>query len=90
MTYSFTGKSFAWVSLKASTRGKANIYVNGVLKATVDLKATSTLKQAVVWQTTYTTSAKRTVMIKVLGTWGARASTSTASSTGADRGRKPA
>ncbi len=70
VTYSFTGRSFAWVSLKASTRGKANIYVNGVLKATVELKSTSTLKQAVVWQTTFTTSAKRTVMIKVLGTSG--------------------
>ena len=69
-SYTFTGRSFAWVSPKASTRGKASIYVNGVLKATIDLKSTSTLKQAVVWQTTFSTSAKRTVLIKVLGTSG--------------------
>ena len=69
-SYTFTGRSFAWVSLKGSTRGKANVYVNGVLKATVDLRSTVTLTQAVVWQTTFSTSARRTVTIKVLGTTG--------------------
>ena len=69
-SYTFTGRSFSWVSLKGLTRGKANVYVNGVLKATVDLRATVTLKQAMVWQTSWTTSARRTVMIKVLGTSG--------------------
>ena len=69
-SYSFTGRSFAWVSLKASTRGKANVYVDGVLKATIDLRSTTTLKQQVVWQTTFATSARHTVMIKVLGTSG--------------------
>jgi Tol biopolymer transport system component len=69
-SYTFTGRSFAWVSLKASTRGKANVYVDGVLKATIDLKSTSTLKQQLVWATTFASSARHTVMIKVLGTSG--------------------
>ena len=69
-TYTFTGKSIAWVGLKAATRGKAQVYVNGVLKATVDLYSATTLRQRVVWSANYATSANRTVTIKVLGTAG--------------------
>jgi hypothetical protein len=69
-SYKFTGKSIALVSLKGFNRGKANIYVNGVLKATVNLYSATTLRQWVVWSATYTTSATRTITIKVLGTVG--------------------
>jgi hypothetical protein len=69
-SYTFTGRSIAWVSLKASNRGKANVYVNGVLKATIDLYSATTTKQLVVWSANYSTSATRTVTIKVLGTSG--------------------
>ena len=69
-SYTFTGRAIALVSLKAPTRGKAQIYINGVLKATVDLYSPSVLKQHVIWQATYSTAATRTIMIKVLGTTG--------------------
>jgi endo-1,3-1,4-beta-glycanase ExoK len=69
-TYTFTGRSIAWVGLKAVNRGKARVYVNGVLKATVDLYSTTTLKQRIVWSINYATSASRTVRIAVLGTAG--------------------
>ena len=69
-TYTFTGKSIAWVGLTAATRGKAYVYVNGVLKATVNLYSTTTLKQRIVWSANYATSATRTITIKVLGTTG--------------------
>ena len=69
-TYTFTGRSIAWVGLKGVGRGKANVYVNGVLKATVDLYSATTKKQLVVWSANYSTSATRTVTIKVLGTAG--------------------
>jgi hypothetical protein len=69
-TFTFTGKSIAWVGLKAVNRGKANVYVNGVLKATVNLYAATTLKRRIVWSANYATSATRTVTIKVLGTSG--------------------
>jgi hypothetical protein len=69
-SFTFTGRSIAWVGLKAANRGKAYVYINGVLKATVDLYSAATLKQRVVWSTTYSTSAARTIMIKVLGTTG--------------------
>ena len=69
-TYTFTGRSIAWVGREAANRGKARIYVNGVLKATVDLYSATTLKQRIVWSANYTTSATRTITIKVLGTPG--------------------
>jgi hypothetical protein len=69
-TFTFTGKSIAWVGLKAANRGNANVYVNGMLKATVDLYSATTLRQRIVWSANYSTSATRTVTIKVLGTSG--------------------
>ena len=56
--------------MKAYNRGKAQVFVNGVLKATVDLYSAATKKRVVVWSQTYTTSATRTITIKVLGTAG--------------------
>ncbi len=70
VSYRFTGKSIAWVSLKGFNRGKANVYVNGVLKGTVNLYNATTQTQRVVWSTTFSTSATRTLTIKVLGTTG--------------------
>ena len=69
-SYTFTGRSIAWVGLKGATRGKARVYVDGVLKATVDLYSATTLRQQIVWAANYSTSATRTVTIKVLGTAG--------------------
>ncbi len=68
--YTFTGKSISWVALKAANRGKAQVYVNGVLRATVNLYSATTQSQVLVWTATYATSASRTVTIKVLGTAG--------------------
>lgn len=66
----FTGRSFAWIALKASNRGKAQVFVNGVLTATVDLYSTMTQSQRVVWAANWSTAAARTVLIKVLATAG--------------------
>jgi hypothetical protein len=66
----FTGRSIAWVGLKAANRGKAQVYVNGVLRATVDLYSATTKKQVVLWTATYGSSSTRTLTIKVLGTPG--------------------
>lgn len=65
-----TGRSFAWIALKAPNRGKASIYVNGIKVATIDLAASTMLKQRLVWSTTWASSATRTVMIRVAGTAG--------------------
>ncbi len=69
-SYTFTGRSITWVGLTSRTRGKAAIYINGSLKATVDLWSSTLRTKHLIWQTTYTTSATRTITIKVLGTAG--------------------
>jgi hypothetical protein len=69
-SFTFAGRTVGWISLKAPNRGRAAIYVNGTYVTTVDLKATSTQGQRIVWSRTWTTSATRTVVIRVLGTAG--------------------
>ncbi|MBA2719949.1 MAG: Ig-like domain repeat protein [Chloroflexi bacterium] len=66
----FTGRQFTWIGLKAANRGKAQVFVNGVLTATVDLYSATQQGQRVVWAGTWSTSATRTITIKVLGTAG--------------------
>jgi hypothetical protein len=69
-TFSATGRSVEWVARKGPTRGRAQIYVNGALVATVDLDASTYQNQRVVWAGNWSTSATRTISIKVLGTSG--------------------
>jgi hypothetical protein len=69
-TMTFTGRSIAWVGLKGANRGKANVYINGALKATVNLYSATTQKKRVVWSWNFATAATRTITIKILGTSG--------------------
>jgi hypothetical protein len=69
-TLTFTGRSVEVVSRKGPTRGKAQIYVNGVLKATVDLYSSTYQNQRVVWAANWASSATRTVTLRVVGTSG--------------------
>ena len=69
-TLTFTGRWVELVSRKGPTRGKAQIYVNGVLKATIDLYASTYQNQRVVWTASWSSSATRTVTVRVAGTTG--------------------
>ena len=69
-SYTFTGRSIAWVGVRASNRGKARVYVNGTLVVTIDLYAATTSRQRIVWSANYSASATRTLRIQVLGTSG--------------------
>jgi hypothetical protein len=69
-SYTFTARSIAVVSTRASTRGKVRIYVSGVLQATVDTVRSSTQYRSVIWQKTYTTTQTRTIRLVVVGTSG--------------------
>jgi hypothetical protein len=66
----FTGRAFAWVGATGPSRGTARVYVNGTLVATVNLHATSVSSRKIAFAKTWTTSARRTVMIRVSGTSG--------------------
>ncbi|MFE4454237.1 N-acetylmuramoyl-L-alanine amidase [Streptomyces sp. NPDC056796] len=70
LTWTFTGRSAAWVVSRASTSGQAYVYVDGVKAATVDLKSSATAYRQAVWTKSWPASAKHTVKIVVVGTKG--------------------
>lgn len=68
--FSVTGKGFAWVAPVGPTRGRARVYVNGVLKQTVNLYSATGGQRRIVYATRWSTSASRTITIRVVGTAG--------------------
>ncbi|ELS50268.1 putative N-acetylmuramoyl-L-alanine amidase family 2 [Streptomyces viridochromogenes Tue57] len=70
LTWTFTGRSVAWVVSRASTSGQAYVYVDGKKTATVDLKSSTTKYRDAIWTKTWSSSAKHTVKIVVVGTSG--------------------
>ncbi|HYO43228.1 MAG TPA: hypothetical protein VES19_08535 [Candidatus Limnocylindrales bacterium] len=64
-----TGTSFALVTTRGRERGVAWIYVNGSLKAKVDLYSATTRYRQVVWQTSWAGTAP-TIKVVVAGTSG--------------------
>lgn len=79
--FTFTGRSVAWVAPKSSTRGMANVYLDGVKVATGDLFSRSTLSRQVVFSAK-TASIRRSVTRLMWWCWehpAGRGSTSTLS-----------
>jgi uncharacterized protein with LGFP repeats len=70
MSWTFTGRSAAWVVSRAATSGQAYVYVDGTKVATVDLKSTTTKYRDALWTKTWSSSAKHTVKIVVVATSG--------------------
>ena len=73
-TLTSTGRSFGLVTTAGPSRGIVKVYVHGVLKATLDLYATSTGAARLAWQTTFTASASHKVKLVVTGTKNAKSS----------------
>jgi hypothetical protein len=69
-SYTFTGRSIAFVTSRGSNRGSARIYVDGALISTVNLYATTYTYRYLAFQQTWTTSATHTIKIVVVGTAG--------------------
>jgi hypothetical protein len=69
-TYKFTGSAAAWVAYKGPTRGSAQVWVDGVLRATVNLYATTSTARAQVFAVTWSTNGTHTIRIVNLGTAG--------------------
>lgn len=70
LTWTFTGRSAAWVVSRASTSGQVYVYVDGTKVSTVDLKSSSTLYRQAIWTKSWSASAKHTVKIVLVGTSG--------------------
>jgi spore germination protein YaaH len=68
-TIRFTGRSFAWVAPVGNRSGKAKVFVDGVLAATIDLRAAAQARQ-LVFSKSWTASGAHTIKIKVLATSG--------------------
>jgi hypothetical protein len=67
-TFTFTGRSFAWVSTRNYNRGKAAVYVDGVLVTTIDLYHASAQWRRTVFTRNWSLSSSHTVEIRVKGT----------------------
>jgi hypothetical protein len=66
----FTGRSVAWVARTGPDRCKAEIIIDGIKVATVDLYSATFQNQRVVWVGSWTSSVSRKVTVRVLGTSG--------------------
>ncbi len=69
-TYTFTGRSIAYVASRSTTRGKVKIYVDGTYLTTVDLYGSPTGHRVLIWQKTWSTAASRTIKLVAVGTTG--------------------
>ena len=69
-TISFTGRSIAWIAPRMSTRGVADVYVDGIYAATVDLYSATSLSRSIVFRRQWSTSAAHTLQLRLKGTVG--------------------
>jgi large repetitive protein len=67
-TVSFTGTGITWYGTKTSSSGKANVYVDGVKKASVDLYKSSTGYMASIWSSASLANGNHTLRIVLTGT----------------------
>ncbi|MBL4936329.1 hypothetical protein JK636_11210, partial [Clostridium sp. YIM B02515] len=65
--YKFTGTSVKWISYKALNRGKADVYIDGVLDANVDLYSATEQTKTTVYQKSGLTNALHTIKIVATG-----------------------
>ena len=70
-TLSFTERNVAGVAPKSSTRGRAEVWIDGVKGATVDLQLSTVLARRVVYSAGgLDPTVSHTLEVKVLGTAG--------------------
>jgi spore germination protein YaaH len=68
--FTASGRQFAFVARVGPTQGSASIYVNGVYQGRVSLYSATVGYMRVVWSKDFGTSARRTLVIRALGTAG--------------------
>ena len=68
--YRFTGLGVAVVAPTSATRGQARIYIDGVHRATIDLRTSTTQHRRVVYARSFGSSGTHTIELRVVGTSG--------------------
>ena len=63
VTIYFNGTRLDWIAMKGTGTGKADVYLDGVFKKTVDLAASSAIYQVAVWSTGDLPSGQHNVKI---------------------------
>ncbi len=69
-TFTSTGTRMAWISQRGPKRGRATIFVDGVLQRVVDLGRPTNEPRRVVYQAKWKTAQSRTIQIRVEATAG--------------------
>lgn len=67
VTYSFSGRTIAWVGTRGSKGGRAQIRIDGVLVATVDTHAGSTSYRRTLFAKTLASGGSHKIELRVLG-----------------------
>jgi hypothetical protein len=68
----FTGASIAWATALGPGRGRAQVWINGVLRETIDLDAPTLQPRRLAWVGRWAKAAPRTIVIKIVGRDGGR------------------
>jgi hypothetical protein len=66
-TFTFTGRSVAWIGPLGPTRGRARVLVDGVSVGTVDLRRSSFRARATVFRKAWASASAHSVTIQVIG-----------------------
>lgn len=66
-TYTFRGRSISWVGPVGATRGKARVFVDGRLIATVDTRRTTFKPRVTLFTKRWASLANHTITIKIVG-----------------------
>ena len=72
-TFAFTGTRVSWIGFRGPQAGRARVFLDGMLKTTVDAYASSEQLQAVLDSSATLGDAAHTLVIEVTGTKNARA-----------------
>ena len=70
LTWTFKGRSVAWIASRATTSGQVKIYLDGTYQTTVDLKSATTQYRQAMWTKNWSSTAQHTLKIVVVGTFG--------------------
>jgi hypothetical protein len=70
MTYTFTGQGLALAASQSSGSGRLRIYLDGVDKGFVDLRAASTVNRLAVWAGNWSVAGTHTAKFVLEGTAG--------------------
>jgi hypothetical protein len=71
VVYAFTGRAIAWVAGRDAERGKAKVYLDGDLVATVDFATASADPRRIIWRRGWSSSGAHKIRIEVVGNGGA-------------------